>query len=68
MIGPTFEVCNAYRNLQNEREQENLKEYQIVAHEKCRICGEETDFRNEPGMTYNVEAFCSCLLYTSRCV
>ena len=59
MIGPTFEVCNAYRNLQNEREQENSKEYQIVAHEKCRICGEETDFRNEPGMTYNVEAFCS---------
>ena len=59
MIGKTFDVCNAYRNLQNEKVQENAKEYQIVAHEKCRICGKETDFRNEPGMTYNTEAFCA---------
>lgn len=59
MIGKTFEVCNAYRNLQNERANQVQKEYQIVAHEKCRICGEEADFRNEPGMTYKVEGFCA---------
>lgn len=59
MIGKTFEVCNAYRNMQNEKVDTSKKEYQIVAHEKCKICGEEVDFRDEPGMTYKVEAFCS---------
>lgn len=59
MIGKTFDVCNAYRNLQNERANQVTKEYQVVAHEKCRVCGEEADFRNEPGMTYKVEGFCA---------
>lgn len=59
MIGKTFDVCNAYRNLQNERANAVQKEYQVVAHEKCRVCGEEADFRDEPGMTYKVEGFCS---------
>ena len=59
MIGKTFEVCNAYRNLQNEKANAVKREYQIVAHEKCKICGQEVDFRDEPGMTYKIEAFCS---------
>lgn len=59
MIGNTFEVCNAYRSLQNCSQYENLHEYQIVQTEKCHVCGESHDFRNEPGMTYNTEAFCA---------
>ncbi len=59
MIGNTFDVCNAYRNLQNQKEHQVEKEYQIVAHEKCSVCGETVDFRNEPGMTYKTEAFCA---------
>lgn len=60
MIGNTFEVCNAYRNLQNSDKQQALHEYHVVAEEKCHICGEITKFRNEPGMTYHTESFCSC--------
>ena len=59
MIGNTFEVCNAYRNLQNTDQQQAVHEYHIVAEEKCHVCGEETAFRDEPGMTYFTEAFCS---------
>lgn len=59
MIGNTFDVCNAYRDLQNQKEHQIEKEYQIAAHEKCSVCGKSVDFRNEPGMTYMTEAFCS---------
>lgn len=59
MIGNTFEVCNAYRNLQNEKKNIAEKEYQIVAHEKCGLCGKNVDFKDEPKMTYKTEAFCS---------
>lgn len=68
MLGKTFEVCNAYRNLQNDTSRNVKKEYQIVAKEKCGICGHEAEFRNEPGMTYKTEAYCSvcgALLRTS---
>lgn len=58
MLGTAFEVCNSYRNLQNQGKQSEQIEYQIVAHEKCHICGNEVDFRDEPGMTYKGEAFC----------
>lgn len=59
MIGRTFDVCNAYRNLQNEANNKDLHEYQIVAEEICHICGNNVAFRDEPGMTYKSEAFCS---------
>jgi len=59
MIGPTFEVCNAYRQLQNGEAQQALHEYQIVQTEKCHVCGEVAQFRNEIGMTHKIEAFCS---------
>lgn len=59
MIGNTFEVCNAYRNLQNSSEHDAVHEYHIVSEEKCHICGEKTSFRNEPEMTYHTESFCA---------
>lgn len=71
MLGKTFEVCNAYRNLQNDPTRTVKKEYQIVSKERCAICGMEAEFRNEPGMTYKTEAYCSscgALLRTSDMV
>ncbi len=59
MIGNTFDVCNAYRNLQNEKKVLEQKSYQVVAKQRCFICGEESEFRDEIGMTYKAEAFCS---------
>ena len=58
MIGPTFEVCNAYRNMERGQE-EQKREYQTVYKGKCHLCGEMVEFHNEPGMTYHTEAFCS---------
>lgn len=71
MLGKTFEVCNAYRNLQNDSSRAVKKEYQIIAREKCGVCGYNAEFRNEPGMTYKTEAYCSscgALLRTSDLV
>lgn len=67
MLGNTFEVCTAYRNLQNDPARQ-IKNYQIVTEEKCSVCGQEAQFRNELGMTYKTESFCSscgALLRTS---
>ena len=60
MLGNTFDVCNAYRNIQNKGDNAQYKKYQIVAEEKCSICGSDAQFRDEPGMTYKTEAVCSC--------
>lgn len=59
MLGSTFQVCQAYRNLQNELKEEEKANYQVVAHEKCHVCGEIVDFRDEPGMTYKSASYCS---------
>ena len=59
MLGNTFEVCNAYRNIQNSPEREQRKKFQIVAEGKCGVCGHKVQFRDEPGMTYKSEAMCS---------
>lgn len=67
MLGNTFEVCTEYRNLQNDPSRV-IKNYQIVTEEKCSVCGKEVQFRNELGMTYKTESFCSscgALLRTS---
>lgn len=58
MLGGTTEVCNAYRNLRTENV-ETVHEYQVVAHEKCFVCGKSAEFRNEVGMSLKTEAFCS---------
>lgn len=59
MIGSAVEVCNAFRNLENERKMVDQHKYQIVSSEKCHICGNLVDFRDEIGMTYKSESFCS---------
>ena len=60
MVGNTFEVCNAYKNMDRRKIEDNAtKQFQIVAREKCGICGHEAEFRNEEGMTYHTESFCS---------
>lgn len=59
MLGNTFEVCNAYRNLQNDSSRQVKKNFQIVAEEQCSICGKKVQFRSELGMTYKTEAYCS---------
>ena len=68
MVGKTFEVCNEYRNLQNSPERVAVPKTQVVSEGKCSICGSVSQFRNEPGMTYKTEAYCSkcgALLRTS---
>lgn len=59
MIGKTFDVCNAYRDLQNQKKVIQQKKYQVVASEKCYVCGNNSEFRDEIGMTYKSEAFCA---------
>lgn len=68
MIGNTFEVCNAYRSLQNDPNRTIKQEFQIVAEGRCSVCGKQVQFRDEPGMTYKTESYCSAcgsLLRTS---
>ena len=60
MVGKTFEVCNEYRNLQNSPDSSSTSpKLQVISEEKCSICGNLSQFRNEPGMTYKTEAYCS---------
>ena len=59
MLGSAQEVCDAYANLVNHAAGETVHEYQIVAEERCSLCGAEVQFRNEKGMTCNTEAYCS---------
>lgn len=60
MIGKTFDVCNAYRNLQNDKRHEDLhKNFDIVTKELCYVCGSKSDFRVEKGVTLKREASCN---------
>ena len=59
MIGGTREVCDAYSNIHRTLDKEHSHEFQIVAEEQCQICGQKVSFRNEKGMTYHTEAYCS---------
>ena len=59
MLGNTREVCDAYSNIHKTLDAENKHEFQNILETKCQICGQDVVFRNEKGMTYHTEAYCS---------
>jgi len=59
MIGGTFDVCNAYRNLQNVVQHAKVQDLCIVAQEVCSLCSKDAEFRVEQGVVLFREAVCS---------
>ena len=57
-LGFTQEVCDAYGSMENREDIEKTHELQIAAEGYCHLCGQQTTFRNEKGMTAHTEAYC----------
>lgn len=59
MIGKTYEVCSAYRSLQDIKVNESINVRETIVKEKCFICGEVSEFKVDKGVTLVREACCS---------
>lgn len=59
MIGRTYEVCNAYRGMQDAAGSKSVKSRKTVMKEKCFACGNEAEFRIDEEATLVREACCT---------
>lgn len=59
MIGRTYEVCNAYRSMQDTAGSKSVKKRKTVTEEKCFACGNNAAFKIDEAAVLVREACCT---------